>query len=169
MSALALANYKGCEDMGDSLAAEPLSLGLIRSLQKYHARQLRWRVLLAAALDWVRSGGGAPEHALRRLRLPDGDSDPQILSFGPRLNRKFLEHLSRSHAVVPYRAERAGEQFRVYVYDPNYPGDAGRFITFYKQEPGRYTQFSYDGFDSSEGWGITLIPLSVVSSINTGC
>lgn len=169
MSALALANYKGCEDMGDPLAAEPLSPGLIRSLQKYHARQLRWRVLLAAVLDWVRSGGGAPEHALRRLRLPDGDSDPQILSFGPRLNRKLLEYLRRSHAVVPYRVQREGRRFRVYVYDPNYPGDAGRFITFYKQEPGGYTQFSYDGFDSSEGWGITLIPLSVVSSINTGC
>lgn len=134
------------------LRPTPGVLGLLRG---YHARQLRPRVVLAAIRDWTASGGGKPAGLPGRLRLP-GSGDPCVLNFGPAANRRFLGCLSRAHAVAPYRVERVREETRVYVYDPNHPKDRGRFVTF------RGEAFSYGGFGSRDGWGITPLPLSAM-------
>jgi hypothetical protein len=128
---------------------------VLEFLRRYHARQLRPRVVLSAARDWMVSGGGKPGGLPGRLRLP-GSGDPCVLNFGPAANRRFFRCLYHAHAVVPYRADRAGGETRLYVYDPNYPKDRGRFVTFCDGE------FSYAGFRSREGWGITPVPLSAV-------
>ncbi len=129
---------------------------LLEFLRGYHARQLRPRVVLATVLDWIASGGGKAGGLLARIRLP-GDGDPHILNFGPAANRRFFRCLHRAHAVVPHRVDRAGGEVRLYVYDPNHPGDRGRFVSF------RDGGFSYAGFRSGEGWGITPLPLSAVT------
>ena len=130
---------------------------VLEVLRGYHARQLRPRVVLAAVLDWLAYGGGKPVGLPGRLRLP-GEPDPHVLNFGPAANRRFFRCLYRAHAVVPYCVERTGEETRVYVYDPNHPGDRGRFVAF------RGGSFWYAGFRSREGWGITLVPLSAVTA-----
>lgn len=129
---------------------------VLELLRCYHARQLRPRVVLAAVRDWTASGGGKTEGLPGRLRLP-GSGDPHVLNFGPAANRRFFRCLYRAHAVVPYRVDRAGDETRLYVYDPNYPGDRRRFVAF------RDGGFSYAGFRSREGWGITPLPLSAIT------
>ncbi len=84
--------------------------------------------------------------------------DPHVLCFGPALNRRFLSCFLRAHAVAPYRVEEG----RVYVYDPNHPGDRGRFVEFWQDGAGKGVEFAYGGFRSREGWGITLVPLSAL-------
>ncbi len=130
---------------------------LLEFLRGYHARQLRLRVVLTAVYDWSISGGGKSEGLPGRLRLP-GDMDPHVLNFGPSMNRRFFRCLYRAHAVVPYRVDQAGGEERLYVYDPNHPGDRGRFVAF------RDGGFSYAGFRSKEGWGITPVSLSAVTA-----
>lgn len=99
------------------------------------------------------SGGGKLGRASKRLRLVGESPDPCVLCFGPSLNWRFFYCLARAHAVVPYRSEEG----RVYVYDPNYPEDRGRFVELQRE------RFAYDGFRSSEGWGLVLLPLSACS------
>lgn len=83
--------------------------------------------------------------------------DPHILCFGPAMNWRFFSCLSRAHAVVPYRVEEE----RIYVYDPNYPRDQGRFVEF--REDG--AEFAYGTFRSREGWGIALVPVSAIRPV----
>ena len=128
---------------------------LVKELRSFHARQLRPRVILAAVRDWLASCGGRSDLLLGRLRLP-GQIDPHVLNFGPSANRWFFRCLYRAHAVVPYRVDLVGEETRLYVYDPNYPRDRGRFVVL------RDGGFAYSGFRSREGCGITLVPLSAV-------
>ncbi len=135
------------------LAELPLSPDLLDALRKCHARQYGSRVTFAAVRDWVCSGGGRPERVLERLRLVGESPNPHLLCFGPALNRRLLSCLARAHAVVPYRIEEG----RVYVYDPNHPRDRGRFVEF-RQGGG---EFTYEGFRSREGWGVTLVPVSM--------
>ena len=130
---------------------------ILETLRGYHVRQLRPRVVLAAVRDWLSSCGGSSAGVLGRLRLPGG-GDPCVLNLGPAANRRFFRCLYHAHAVVPYRLDRAGGETRLYVYDPNHPGDRGRFVTF------RDGGFSYAGFRSAEGWGITPLPLSAITA-----
>ncbi|QIN80201.1 hypothetical protein GBA65_18635 [Rubrobacter marinus] len=154
MAVAALASYE--EGAGGTPVSDLRPTpGVLASLRRRHARQLRPRVVLAAVRDWLASGGGRTYGLPGRLGLPGG-ADPCVLNFGPAANRRFLRCLYRAHAVVPYRVERAGEEVRVYVYDPNHPGDRGRYVSF------RGGGFSYAGFRSREGWGITPLPLSAV-------
>jgi hypothetical protein len=132
------------------LSELPLAPGLLTVLRGYQLRQFHPRAVLAVVWDWLASGGGRPGRAFGRLRLVGESPGPHILCFGPSFNRRFFYCLARAHAVVPYRAEEG----RVYVYDPNYPRDRGRFV-----EP-RCGGFVYDGFRSLEGWGVVLLPLS---------
>lgn len=134
---------------------------LIAILQRYHARQYRPRTVLAAVLDWLRSWGGGPERVVERIRLVGVNDDPHVLCFGPMPNRRFLRCMARAHAVAPYRAEVAGDQRRVYVYDPNHPKDDERCVVFRRDGAGGAVRVSYDGFDSREGWGVSLVALSV--------
>jgi len=131
------------------LADLSLTPALLDTLRKYHSQQYGPRVVSATVWDWATSGGGRAEHILGRMRLPGVDSDPHILCFGPALNRRFFYCFARAHAVVPYRVEEE----RVYVYDPNYPRDRGRFVEF-RRDSGS-VGFAYGGF--REGWGITLV------------
>ena len=155
MAVAALAWYESgaMESPVSCLRATP---ELFEILRGYHGRQLRPRVVLAAVRDWLSSGGGSSEGLSGRLRLP-GDGDPCVLTFGPAANRRFFRCLYHAHAVVPYRIDRDGGEIRLYVYDPNHPGDRGRFVVF------RNGGFSYAGFRSREGWGITPLPLSAVT------
>ncbi len=137
------------------LAELPLTPALLATLRKYQSRQFWPRAVLATVRDWIASGGGRPERVLGRLRLVGASPDPHVLCFGPALNRRFFWCLARAHAVVPYRVEEG----RVYVYDPNHPGDRGRFMEFRTGADGS-VDFAYDGFRSWEGWGITLVPVS---------
>ena len=70
--------------------------------------------------------------------------------------------LMRAHAVAPYRVEEEDREARVYVYDPNHPGDRRRFVEFWQGGAGKSVEFAYGGFRSREGWGITLVPLSAL-------
>lgn len=135
------------------LAQLSLTPALLDALQKYHSMQYGSRVVLATVRDWVYSGGGRPERVLKRLRLVGESPDPHLLCFGPAPNRRFFSCLARAHAVVPYRVEEG----RVHVYDPNHPRDRGRFVEF--RQGG--AEFTYGGFRSREGWGITLVPVQV--------
>src|SRR5919202_2009341 len=138
------------------LAELPLTPVLLGTLQKYHVRQFRPRAAFAAVWNWLASGGGRPKCAVGGLRLAGTSPDPHILCFGPALNRRFLSCFLKAHAVVPYRAEEG----RVYVYDPNHPGDRGRCVKFWQDSAGGGVEFAYDGFRAFEGWGITLVPVS---------
>jgi hypothetical protein len=138
------------------LAALPLTPNLLGMLRGYHARQARPEVIVAAVLDWLRARGGRPEGLLDRLRLPGESTDPHVLNFGPALNGSFFRCLYRAHAVVPYRIEGGGGERRLYVYDPNRPGDRDRYVSF------RGGGFGYGGFSSGSGWGVTLVPLSAI-------
>lgn len=155
MAAAALANHLRPTSPYPLAALSPTP-EVLRIVQGYHARQLWPRCILAAAGDWLRARGGRPDGLLERLRLPGASPDPHVVNFGPALNGRFLSCLMEAHAVVPYRAERAGGERRLYVYDPNYPGDRSRFVSF---EGGG---FRYGGFSSADGWGITLVSLSAV-------
>ena len=138
------------------LALLPLTPDLLGLIWGYHARQLWPRVVFAAVRDWVRARGGRPEGVLDRLRLPGESRDPHVLNFGPAPNGHFFRYLYHAHAVAPYRVERVGEERRLYVYDPNHPRDRGRYIAF------RGGEFRYGGFSSRTGWGIALVPVSVL-------
>jgi hypothetical protein len=140
------------------LAELPLTSALLDVLQKYHSRQFWPRAVFATVRDWVASGGGRPESVLGRVRLAGASPDPHVLCFGPALNRRFLSCFLGAHAVAPYRVEGG----RVYVYDPNHPGDRGRFVEFWQGGAGKGVEFTYGGFRSREGWGITLVPLSAL-------
>ena len=133
----------------------PLTPALLDALRRCHSWQYGPRVVFAAVVDWVTSGGGRAEHVLAQLRLAGTSPNPHLLCFGPALNRRFFWCLARAHAVVPYRTEEG----RVYVYDPNHPGNRERFVEFWRD--GRGVEFAYGGFRSREGWGITLVPVSV--------
>jgi hypothetical protein len=153
MAAAALLNFHPAGTGRPPLADLPLTQDLLGVLREHHFRQFRPRAVLATVRDWVASGGGRPERALGRIRLVGRSPDPHILCFGPTLNRRFLSCFMRAHAVVPYRIEEG----RVYVYDPNHPRDRERFVEFSRGG----AEFAYGGFRSREGWGITLVPMSV--------
>jgi hypothetical protein len=139
------------------LAELPPTPALLNTLRKYHARQYGPRSVFATVRDWIGARGGRSERVLGRLRLAGASPDPHVLCFGPALNRRFFSCLARAHAVVPCRVEEG----RVYVYDPNYPGDRGRFVEFWRGG----TEFAYGGFRSREGWGITLVPVRAVRPV----
>jgi len=155
MAAAALANYER-PTSPFPLAALPLAPDLLGMLRGYHARQTRPGVVVAAVRDWLRARGGRSEGVLDRLRLPGESPDPHVLNFGPAANGSFFRCLYRAHAVVPYRVEAGGEERRLYVYDPNYAGDRGRYVSF------RGGEFGYGGFSSRDGWGVTLVPLAEI-------
>ena len=144
------------------LADLPLKPALLNTLRKYHVRQYGPRSIFATARDWVGSKGGRPEGVLGRLRLAGTCLNPHVLCFGPALNRGFLSCFARAHAVVPYRVEEG----RVYVYDPNHPGDRGRFVEF-RWDSGN-VEFAYGGFRSREGWGVTLVPVPTRQQVTLG-
>jgi hypothetical protein len=152
MAATALRHYSAVGANDSPLAELPRTPSLLAVLQEYQLRQFHPRTMLATVRNWVASGGGRPERVLGRIRLVGTNSDPHILCFGPAPNRRFFSCFSRAHAVVPYRVEGT----RVYVYDPNYPRDRGRFVEFRRKG----FEFVYGGFRSWEGWGITLVPAS---------
>jgi hypothetical protein len=154
MAAVALLNFAAHRmEPRPPLADLALTPDLLELLQEHHLRQFYPRTVVATVWDWMSSGGGKPERVLGRLRTAGMSPDPHLLCFGPAYNRRFLSCFARAHAVVPYRVEEG----RVYVYDPNHPRDRGRFVEFWRDG----TEFSYDGFRSREGWGITLVPLSM--------
>jgi hypothetical protein len=130
-----------------------LTPGLLTLLCGYQLRQFRPRTIIYVVWLWLASGGGRAGRASGRLRLAGESPDPHILCFGPSFNSRFFYCLARAHAVVPYRSEEG----QVYVYDPNYPGDRRRAVEL------RREGFAYDGFRSSEGWGLVLLPLSACS------
>lgn len=153
MAAAALTSFAGYETrLRPPLAELSLTPGLFAVLREYQLRQFHPRMVYAAVRAWVDSGGGRPGSVLERLRLVGTSPDPHILCFGPALNQNFFACLARAHAVVPYRVEEG----RVYVYDPNYPRDRGRFLHFVWGGE----EFVYDGFRAREGWGVTLVPVS---------
>jgi hypothetical protein len=152
MAAAALLNFQA-NSPRPPLADLPPTPHLFAVLWEYQLRQFYPRTVLSTMHDWTVSRGGRPERVLGRLHLVGTSPNPHILCFGPAPNRRFVYCLARAHAVVPYRVEEG----RVYVYDPNHPRDRGRYVEFRRGG----AEFAYDGFRSREGWGITLVPLSV--------
>lgn len=59
----------------------------------------------------------------------------------------------RAHALAPYRLETEDEETRVYVYDPNHPGNRSLYVSFRRDEAGRVRGFEYEGFGTRWGWG----------------
>lgn len=142
------------------LAGLPPSPELLGHIRHYHIRQYMPRAVLAVVKDWLRSRGGKPDSVLRRLRL--AGTDPHIICFGPAVNRRFFQCLFRAHAVAPYRIETEDEETRVYVYDPNHPGNRDRYVLFRREEAGRVRSFQYEDFGTRWGWGVSLFPLSAI-------
>jgi len=142
------------------LAGLPPSPELLGEIRRYHVRQYLPRVVLASVVEWLRSLGGKPDGTLGRLRL--AGPNPHLICFGPALNRRFLWCLLTVHAVAPYRIEAADRATRVYVYDPNHPGDRGRYVLFRLDGSGRIGEFEYEGFGTRRGWGVSLFPLSAI-------
>jgi hypothetical protein len=137
----------------------PLSPEVLEEIRKLHGRQMVPRAVLTVVLGWLRDRGGRPDLALKRLRLPGENTDPHVLCFGPLgLGREFFRVMREAHAVVPYRME--GDC--LYVYDPNYPKDRGRYLMLRRDGTGKVTGFAYGSFRSEEGWGLALLPLSAV-------
>ena len=149
MVVASLATFYAAGPRRPPLAELPLTATLLETLRECQLRQFQPRVVLTTVLDWLASGGGRPERVFGRIRAVGESPDPHVLCFGPALNRRFFSCFARAHAVVPYRVEGA----RVYVYDPNYPRDRGRFVEFWRGG----AQFAYEGFRSREGWGIALV------------
>jgi hypothetical protein len=162
MAAMALRSF--AERSAD--ASRPPLSGLLPSpellgeIRRYHVRQYMPRAVLAAVLEWLRSRGGRPKGIQARLRL--AGMDRHLICFGPAVNRRFLWCLLRAHAVAPYRIETEDLEARVYVYDPNHPGDRGRYVLFRHDGSGRIREFEYEGFGTRLGWGISLFPLSAI-------
>ncbi len=144
------------------LAGLPPSPELLGEIRRYHFRQYMPRAVLAAVVEWLRSGGGRPQGVPERLRTAGSGANPHLICFGPAVNRRFLWCLLRAHAVAPYRIEAASGETRVYVYDPNHPGDGGRCVIFRRDGSGRVREFAYEGFETRSGWGISLFPLSAI-------
>ena len=77
--------------------------------------------------------------------------------------------VSYGHAVVGYRMDDTNG--RLYVYDPNHPRDANRYITLTKNTNGSYSGWSYDMEGDYGLWGsynggyITCIPYDVYYSV----
>ena len=142
------------------LAELPPSPELLGEIRRCHVRQYGPRAVLAAVGEWLRSRGGRPEGVLGRLRL--AGADPHLICFGPAVNRRFLWCLLRAHAVAPYHIETEDEETRVSVYDPNHPGDRGRYVIFRRDVSGRVRSFQYEGFGTRWGWGISLFPLAAI-------
>ena len=161
MVAMALRSFaeQPMETPGSPLAELPPSPELLGEIRRYHVRQYRPRAVLAAVGDWLRSRG-RPDGILGRLRL--AGADPHLICFGPAFNRRFFRCLLRAHAVAPYRIEETDRETRVYVYDPNYPGDRGRYVLFRRDASGQVGSFQYEGFGTRWGWGISLFPLSAI-------
>ncbi|WP_162924696.1 hypothetical protein [Rubrobacter indicoceani] len=146
--------------VGDASRLEPTP-SLIDHLSRLHLKQFRPPALVAVARYWLRSRGGGPEFAVRRLRVA-GSTDPHIVCFGPDMSLNFLKCAGKSHAVAPYRVERSAGEVRVFVYDPNRPQSRDRCIVF---DTGRGT-FSYEGFTSERGFGLVLLPLSALGVVS---
>jgi hypothetical protein len=142
------------------LAGLPPSPELLGEIRHYHIRQYMPRAVLAAVVDWLSSRGGKPDGVFDRLRL--AGADRHLICFGPAVNRRFFQCLLRAHAVAPYRIETENRETRVYVYDPNHPGNRGRYVSFRRDEAGKVRWFEYEGFGTRWGWGISLFPLSAI-------
>jgi hypothetical protein len=149
MVVASLLNFYAAGTRRPPLVELPLTPNLLETLRKYQLRQFQPRVVVMTVLGWLASGGGRPERIYRRIRAVGESPDPHVLCFGPALNRRFFSCFAQAHAVVPYRVEGT----RVYVYDPNYPRDRGRFVEFWRGG----AEFAYEGFRSREGWGMTLV------------
>jgi hypothetical protein len=162
MVAMALRSY--VEHSTDAsyppLAGLSPSPELLAEIRRFHVRQYMPRAVLAAVIEWLRARGGGPDGIPGRVRL--AGTNQQMICFGPTVNRRFLWCLLRAHAVAPYRIEDADQETRVYVYDPNYPKDRGRYVIFRRDEEGRIREFEYEGFGTCRGWGISLFPLSAM-------
>jgi len=162
MVAMALRNFeersKGTP--GPPLAGLPPSPELLDEIRRFHVRQYMPRAVLAAVIEWVRARGGKPEGLSSRVRL--AGAGPHLICFGPAVNRRFLWCLLRAHTVAPYHIEAADRETRVYVYDPNYPRDKGRYVSFRREGSRRINEFEYEGFGTRWGWGISLFPLSAI-------
>lgn len=147
---------------GRPLAVLSPSPELLGEIRRYHVRQYRPGAVLAAVGDWLGSRGGRPDGALGRLRL--AGANPHLICFGPAFNRRFLWCLLRAHAVAPYRIEAENSETRVYVYDPNHPGDRGRYVLFRRDGFGQIQDFEYEGFGTRWGWGLSLFPLAAIGA-----
>lgn len=143
---------------GDSVKLDSRLTGY---LSRLHLRQFYPPAVVFVVKYWLTSRGGRPDYALRRLRVI-GEENPHILCFGPGMNRNFVRALGNSHAVAPYRVERENGETRVFVYDPNHPKKRDRFVRF-DLERGT---FEYEGFTSESGFGVTLLPLSVLGAVS---
>jgi hypothetical protein len=144
------------------LAGLPPSPELLDEIRRYHVRQYAPQAVVVAVIEWLRSEGGRPAGVLNRLRIAGSGANPHVICFGPAVNRRFLWCLLRAHAVAPYRIQAATGGTRVYVYDPNHPGDRGRYVIFRRDGSGRVGGFAYEGFETRSGWGISLFPLSAM-------
>lgn len=164
MVAMALRSFaQGSKDApGSPLSELPPSPEVLGEIRRYHVRQYTPRSVLAAVGEWLRARGGRPDGIVDRLRLPGAGANPHVVCFGPAVNRRFLWCLRRAHAVAPYRVEAATGETRVYVYDPNHPGDGQRYVVFRRAGSGRIKEFEYEGFETRLGWGISLFPLSAI-------
>lgn len=159
MVAMALRRFEAPELQPPLVALSPTP-EVLGEIRRYHIRQYMPRAVLAAVMEWLRSRGGRPGGVLGRVRL--AGAEPHLICFGPAVNRRFLWCLLRAHAVAPYRIEAAGRETRVYVYDPNYPEDGGRYVLFRRDGAGRIREFEYEGFGTPRGWGVSLFPLPAI-------
>ncbi len=60
------------------------------------------------------------------------------------------------HAVLGYKVETLSDEYRVFIYDPNYPNDTERYISFSLNSKGVPTGWSWVQQDAVQEGGITI-------------
>jgi len=138
----------------------------------YHGRQLSKWVQSYRNNLWRNNPGVDAIYSQIKSRLPYQASDPFVMSFTPGPNNSIPADQRFGHSVIPYRVEeQPGSWAKVYVYDPNFPGDSNRYFYFNFQTSPH--SFEYDmGFPipsgngnnyqvrSGDGWAVLLMPIS---------
>jgi len=178
MSSTTVSYYKGNESRPSGTIT---TYGLSPSaawplIELYHGRQLSKGLQNYRNNLWRNNPGVDGVYNQLKARLPVWMNDPFVLSFVPGPNNSIPKNQRFGHSVIPYWVEeQAGAWAKVYVYDPNFPGDRNRYFYFNFQTSPH--SFEYDmGFPipqgsqgnyivrSGNGWVIEPTPLSQFTS-----
>jgi len=99
--------------------------------------------------------GNSPNAYLQQIKLAIQNDSPVYfgISWDAQKLLGLIEYYpAAGHALLPYRWEDDGDETHVYVYDSNYPGEDGRFVTFNRVA----NTWSYQMVDDF-GFGISIV------------
>lgn len=100
--------------------------------------------------------GNSPNAYLQQIKLAIQNDSPVFfgISWDAQKLLGLIEYYKAgAHALLPYRWEDDGNETHVYVYDSNYPGEDGRYVTFDRVA----NTWSYQMVDDYRGSGISIV------------